>query len=63
MAASSLRCVAIAYRLYDSDKVPVDVEQLAQWILPEDSLVLLAIAGMKVDIKKQNLLHSIHYCS
>ena len=48
MAASSLRCVAIAYRSYEMEKVPTDEEQLAQWVLPEDDLVLLAIVGIKV---------------
>ncbi|GLT54289.1 hypothetical protein SLA2020_275000 [Shorea laevis] len=47
MAASSLRCVAIAYRSYELDKVPTDEELLAQWVLPEDGLVLLAIVGIK----------------
>ncbi|XP_062155503.1 calcium-transporting ATPase 9, plasma membrane-type isoform X2 [Alnus glutinosa] len=47
MAASSLRCVAIAYRSYELDKVPTDEEHLAQWVLPEDGLVLLAIVGIK----------------
>lgn len=51
MAARSLRCVAIAYRAYDLDKVPAEEEQLAQWALPEDDLVLLAIVGIKVCIK------------
>lgn len=50
MAASSLRCVAIAYRSYDLDKVPTGEEQLAQWQLPEDDLVLLAIVGIKVHL-------------
>ncbi|XP_059643033.1 calcium-transporting ATPase 9, plasma membrane-type [Cornus florida] len=47
MAAKSLRCVAIAYRSYEKDKVPAGEEQLAQWVLPEDDLVLLAIVGIK----------------
>ncbi|KAI9387952.1 hypothetical protein POPTR_010G250800v4 [Populus trichocarpa] len=47
MAACSLRCVAIAYRPYDLDKVPTDVESLDKWVLPEDELVLLAIVGIK----------------
>ncbi|KAF8389408.1 hypothetical protein HHK36_026103 [Tetracentron sinense] len=47
MAASSLRCVAIAYRTYDMDEVPTDEEQRALWVLPEDDLVLLAIVGIK----------------
>lgn len=50
MAACSLRCVAIAYRTYDLDKVPTDVESLDKWVLPEDELVLLAIVGIKVYI-------------
>lgn len=48
MAAKSLRCVAIAYRTYEIDQIPTDEEQLAQWTLPEDDLVLLAIVGIKV---------------
>ncbi|KAK4838265.1 hypothetical protein QYF36_012378 [Acer negundo] len=47
MAARSLRCVAIAYRSYEMDKVPSDEESLGQWVLPEDDLVLLAIVGIK----------------
>ncbi|XP_042490891.1 calcium-transporting ATPase 10, plasma membrane-type-like [Macadamia integrifolia] len=47
MAAGSLRCVAIAYRPYEMDKVPKDEEQRTQWNLPEDDLVLLAIIGIK----------------
>ncbi|KAJ7952044.1 Calcium-transporting ATPase [Quillaja saponaria] len=47
MAASSLRCVAIAYRSYDLDEVPSDEEQLSQWALPDENLVLLAIVGIK----------------
>ncbi|KAJ6363172.1 hypothetical protein OIU78_003369 [Salix suchowensis] len=47
MAASSLRCVAIAYRTYDMDKVPADEQQKTQWALPQDDLVLLAIVGIK----------------
>ncbi|XP_010541090.1 PREDICTED: calcium-transporting ATPase 10, plasma membrane-type [Tarenaya hassleriana] len=47
MAKRSLRCVAIAYRPYETDKVPTDEEQLSKWVLPEDDLVLLAIVGIK----------------
>ncbi|KAH8501913.1 hypothetical protein H0E87_016618 [Populus deltoides] len=47
MAACSLRCVAIAYRPYELDKVPTDEESLGKWVLPEDELVLLAIVGIK----------------
>lgn len=48
MASRSLRCVAIAYTTYDRERVPADEEQLSQWVLPEDDLVLLAIVGIKV---------------
>ncbi|GLT41230.1 hypothetical protein SLA2020_153110 [Shorea laevis] len=47
MAACRLRCVAIAYRLYEKEKVPSDEESLNHWVLPEDNLVLLAIVGIK----------------
>uniref|UniRef100_A0A6M2F9D3 Calcium-transporting ATPase n=1 Tax=Populus davidiana TaxID=266767 RepID=A0A6M2F9D3_9ROSI len=47
MAARSLRCVAIAYRPYELDKVPTDEESLGKWVLPEDELVLLAVVGIK----------------
>lgn len=47
MAAGSLRCVAIAYLPYE-ENVPTDERQLADWALPEDELVLLAIVGIKV---------------
>lgn len=48
MAAKSLRCVAIAYKKCEIDQVPNDEEQMAEWVLPEDDLVLLAIVGIKV---------------
>ncbi|KAG5000945.1 hypothetical protein JHK87_022017 [Glycine soja] len=47
MAARSLRCVAIAYRSYELDKVPSSEQDLDQWSLPEYELVLLAIVGIK----------------
>ncbi|XP_034902202.1 calcium-transporting ATPase 10, plasma membrane-type isoform X2 [Populus alba] len=47
MACRSLRCVSIAYRTYDMDKVPADEQQLTQWVIPQDDLVLLAIIGIK----------------
>ncbi|GAB4838302.1 Calcium-transporting ATPase 10, plasma membrane-type [Ancistrocladus abbreviatus] len=47
MAVKSLRCVAIAYRPYRSEKVPTDEEELVHWKLPEDELVLLAVVGIK----------------
>lgn len=48
MAARSLRCVALAYRTFEADKIPADEEQLSSWVLPDDDLVLLAIVGIKV---------------
>lgn len=48
MAARSLRCVAIAYRTCEVDKVPTDELHLGRWFLPEDELILLAIVGIKV---------------
>ncbi|KNA25604.1 hypothetical protein SOVF_005140 isoform B [Spinacia oleracea] len=47
MAEKSLRCVAIAYRSIKLDKVSSDEEQLRQWAMPDDELVLLAIVGIK----------------
>ncbi|XP_027333647.1 calcium-transporting ATPase 10, plasma membrane-type-like isoform X1 [Abrus precatorius] len=47
MAADSLRCLAIAYRSYEMDKVPTSEEELVHWSLPEDNLNLLAIVGLK----------------
>ncbi|XP_022716352.1 calcium-transporting ATPase 9, plasma membrane-type-like isoform X2 [Durio zibethinus] len=47
MAANSLRCVALAYRLCEKEKVPTDEETFSGWVLPEDNLVLLAIVGIK----------------
>ncbi|XP_024019921.1 calcium-transporting ATPase 10, plasma membrane-type isoform X1 [Morus notabilis] len=47
MAARTLRCVAIAYRTYELERVPTDEEELSRWALPEDNLILLAIVGIK----------------
>ncbi|KAL6191793.1 hypothetical protein ACLB2K_038182 [Fragaria x ananassa] len=47
MAGGSLRCVAIAYLPYELGNVPTGEEQLADWALPADDLVLLAIVGIK----------------
>lgn len=52
MAARSLRCVAIAYRSYELDQIPSNEEDLNQWSLPEEELVLLAIVGIKVTFKR-----------
>jgi len=55
MAANSLRCIALAYKTYDMDKLPVDEQELAQWPLPEDDLVLLALIGLKVHHSREIL--------
>ncbi|KAF3674452.1 Calcium-transporting ATPase 9, plasma membrane-type [Capsicum annuum] len=47
MAASSLRCVAIAYRPYEVEKVPAE-EEIDHWEIPEGDLVLLAVVGIKM---------------
>ncbi|XP_022723610.1 calcium-transporting ATPase 9, plasma membrane-type isoform X2 [Durio zibethinus] len=47
MAANSLRCIALAYRLCEKEKVPADEEGFSGWVLPEENLVLLAIVGIK----------------
>ncbi|TYH56513.1 hypothetical protein ES332_D08G024700v1 [Gossypium tomentosum] len=61
MAAGSLRCVAIAYRSYESEKVPTNEEELAKWALPEDDLVLLAIVGIK-DPCRPSVKDSVQLC-
>lgn len=53
MASSSLRCVALAYRLYDLDKVPKEEERV-NWVLPEDDLILLGIVGIKVILSDED---------
>ncbi|KAL7137111.1 hypothetical protein ABFS83_10G072000 [Erythranthe nasuta] len=47
MAVGSLRCVAIAYRTCEMEKVPTNDDELEKWQLPEDDLILLAIVGIK----------------
>ncbi|XVE98924.1 hypothetical protein REPUB_Repub03eG0150700 [Reevesia pubescens] len=61
MAAGSLRCVAIAYRSYEIEKVPTNEEELACWSLPEDDLVLLAIVGLK-DPCRPGVKDSVQLC-
>jgi P-type Ca2+ transporter type 2C len=50
MAASSLRCVAFAYRPHDMAEVPNE-DQRDDWKLPEDNLIILGIVGIKVLMK------------
>ncbi|KAL5216776.1 hypothetical protein ABZP36_008177 [Zizania latifolia] len=61
MAASSLRCVAFAYRTYDMGDVPND-DQRADWILPEDDLIMLGIVGIK-DPCRPGVQDSVHLCT
>lgn len=46
MAAKSLRCVAFAYCVCDTEMIPK--EDITNWRLPEDDLTLLGIVGIKV---------------
>ncbi|KAG5413158.1 hypothetical protein IGI04_000725 [Brassica rapa subsp. trilocularis] len=61
MAARSLRCVAIAFRTLEADKIPTDKEQLSRWVLPDDDLVLLAIVGIK-DPCRPGVKNSVLLC-
>ncbi|KAL0785287.1 hypothetical protein Bca101_001533 [Brassica carinata] len=47
LAKNSLRCVAIACRTQELNKVPKEQEDLDKWSLLEDELTLLAIVGIK----------------
>ncbi|KAM3379938.1 calcium-transporting ATPase 9, plasma membrane-type [Capsicum galapagoense] len=62
MAAKSLRCVATAYQTCNIDEVPTDEEGLAQWVLPEDGLILLAILGIK-DPCRPGVKDAVRQCS
>ncbi|CAJ1954930.1 unnamed protein product [Sphenostylis stenocarpa] len=62
MATQSLRCVAIAYRSYDLNKIPSNEEELAQWSLPEHELVLLAIVGIK-DPCRPGVKEAVRVCT
>ncbi|KAI3932659.1 hypothetical protein MKW98_012630, partial [Papaver atlanticum] len=62
MAAGSLRCVAVAYRSYEIDKVPIDEESLAEWVIPEDELVLLAIVGIE-DSCRPGIKEAVKLCA
>lgn len=61
MAAGSLRCIAIAYRPYEMEKVPDNEQELSQWELPEDDLVLLAIIGLK-DPCRPSVKEAVELC-
>ncbi|RYR50829.1 hypothetical protein Ahy_A07g037432 isoform D [Arachis hypogaea] len=62
MAVQSLRCVAIAYRPYELDKVPSKQEDLDKWSLPEQELILLAIVGIK-DPCRPGVKEAVRLCS
>lgn len=47
MAAISLRCVAFAYKTDNVENIP-DEENREQWVLPEDDLIFIGVAGIKV---------------
>ncbi|CAH1423409.1 unnamed protein product [Lactuca virosa] len=47
MAFGSLHCVAIAYTPCEPETVPTCEDELAQWELAEDDLVLLEIFSLK----------------
>ncbi|XP_020411250.1 calcium-transporting ATPase 8, plasma membrane-type-like [Prunus persica] len=61
MAAGGLDCLAIAYRSYEFQNVPTDPELLAQWELPEDDLVLLAIVGIG-DLSQPGVKEKVQLC-
>ncbi|KZV28015.1 cation-transporting atpase plant [Dorcoceras hygrometricum] len=62
MAARSLRCLAITYRLFKVEKVPTTDEELENWQLPEDDLILLAIVGIK-DPCRPNVRDAVQLCT
>ncbi|KAK4748305.1 hypothetical protein SAY87_014891 [Trapa incisa] len=62
MAARSLRCVAIAYRLFDVNQIPEDSEGLDNLVLPEDDLVLIGIIGIK-DPCRPGVKDAVKVCS
>eukprot|EP00252_Welwitschia_mirabilis_P024143 TRINITY_DN704_c0_g1_i1.p1 TRINITY_DN704_c0_g1~~TRINITY_DN704_c0_g1_i1.p1 ORF type:complete len:1098 (-),score=233.81 TRINITY_DN704_c0_g1_i1:295-3588(-) len=61
MAAAALRCVAFAHRTYDLEKVPTESDQLQSWQIPEDSLTLMAIVGIK-DPCRPNVKDAVMLC-
>jgi Ca2+-transporting ATPase len=61
MAAKSLRCVAFAFRSCYKGEVPVVEEEIENWALPEDELILLAIVGIK-DPCRPGVRDSVQLC-
>ncbi|XP_010443383.1 PREDICTED: calcium-transporting ATPase 8, plasma membrane-type-like isoform X2 [Camelina sativa] len=60
MAGRTLRCVALAFRTFEAEKVPTG-EELSKWVLPEDDLILLAIVGIK-DPCRPGVKDSVQLC-
>ncbi|VAH51319.1 unnamed protein product [Triticum turgidum subsp. durum] len=61
MAVASLRCVAFAYRPCEMSDVPKE-DQRADWVLPEDNLIMLGIVGIK-DPCRPGVQDSIRLCA
>ncbi|TVU15854.1 hypothetical protein EJB05_39395 [Eragrostis curvula] len=61
MAASSLRCVAFAYRQHEMAEVPNE-DQRDEWKLPEDNLIMLGIVGIK-DPCRPGVRESVGLCT
>ncbi|KAK8916917.1 Calcium-transporting ATPase 8, plasma membrane-type [Platanthera zijinensis] len=61
MAALSLRCVALAYRLSDIKNIPGEDER-GSWSLPENDLILLAIVGIK-DPCRPGVKEAVELCT
>ncbi|CAM0902918.1 unnamed protein product [Alopecurus aequalis] len=61
MAVASLRCVAFAYRPCEMSDVPNE-DQRAEWVLPEDNLIMLGIVGIK-DPCRPGVADSIRLCT
>jgi hypothetical protein len=53
MAALKLRCIAFAYRVVEKSEIPIGEEAWANWQTPENDLILLGIAGIKVSFSHQ----------
>ena len=56
---ASLRCVAFAYRPCEMSDVPNE-DQRAEWVLPEDNLIMLGIVGIKVN--RKHAFYAFNHC-
>ncbi|CAH2069667.1 unnamed protein product [Thlaspi arvense] len=61
MAGRTLRCVALAFRTYEAERVPKGEEELSKWAMPDDDLILLAIVGIK-DPCRPGVKDSVQLC-